>query len=1424
MDDRRLQSLSDARLVDEARRASPDALAALVERYVRKAYAVAHAAGADVSQLDDVVQESFLKAIARLGSLASPDRFGAWLLSIVRNSACSFARRRTAIERRRVPLEDVPSPERPIDHDEIRDRVRALVDRLPETLRETVVLYYWEGADVDEVARALGIARNAVLKRLQRGRDMLREDLWRELGESIRELVPPAREWDRRGRRLTLVLLGALPLAAGPGAAAGAAAVTTVVPAASAITIGGMGVMGKQIAIGAISAFIIAAALLVVLVRPDGGNLGRGQSGGTSALPASVPGASPLVRERISDEQLDASTGARGELTPPVGTAPALAGKLFDPDGGPVARAEVRAVDVDLWTELVARARSALHAPPGGDLGREIRRALDEAREIARGLPSAASGHDGRYSFAVLPAGDYRVVVHHPAHLAARSEVVSVRAGSEAHVDLGLARSLSIAGRVVRDAGSPVEHAEVVARPSIYGAATITGKRDRVLAALSSMQLGSFESAASSSADGHFELGGLAPDGYDLLVVKPGLASGRVPGIQAGATGVEIVLTDAAWVAGTVAAPDGLPVPDAIVRLVQGSSKPSRAEFVGTAHGPRVGVPLDAVGPVELAGRTDDRGRFRFEGLDLAPYRIGIDASGHPRHEERVDLSTGPVDLGVITLPRSTSVRGRVREPDGKPVANARVAVVAGDRGGIPEWGGLRWRAPSVAETLSDADGGFALDSLAPGPLTIEVASRDHVLRLLGGVRAEPGELQELDIELEAGTAVEGVVVDGTSGSPVTGAEVTATVGINDYPDPLKLATTGSDGRFALRGIDVGTRPGIHVRHADYPGSTRSHSDDTAFDRPLRVALFALEEIRGVVVDPAGGAAPGARVGTRGIGAMRGRIGLPEPAATSDAAGIFRLLVSPDARSVYSRVELVASHSSLGRGSAGPLAAPAAGEPWPEVRIVLEPEVALAGRVSDATGVVVPGALVEIGAGIGAFQPAEDRAVAGADGRYRLDGLERGAFDLRVRAPGFRRHVEEGIAIGDAPGAHDIVLDRGRRIAGYVLDTDRASVAGATVHLFPASPELLGVDGTRSPRRNRARNWEPGIEVATCDSNGAWSLDHAPDEPVLAVARSPGYLSSEIVPIEPDAGEVELVIAALSALGGHVVDASSGLPIAPITMHLRRKSGMDEDSSELVPLVFHDPSGRFRLDGLPPGNYLACATAEGYAFASARVDLAPGEESELRLALAPGLRVEGRVVRAGDGEPIPRARVMLSPRNVPDDSPAREMFQLSSFHDDADGEGRFAITSLAPGEYRVEAWHADHERGRHAPIDLRNGAIEPLLIELRPAGRLSLHIEKLSTRDHRSAWIVLLPQEGGKEQRFPADRRRDEVSGEAIPPGRYAVRLLEEVTRSGLERDRVISPQDLEERWLELGEVEIRAGETAEMRVAVEPGDFPRGR
>src|SRR5688572_21336923 len=104
MDDRRLRSLSDARLVDEARRASPDALAALVERYVRKAYAVAHAAGADVSQLDDVVQESFLKAIARLGSLASPDRFGAWLLSIVRNSACSFARRRTAIERRRVPL------------------------------------------------------------------------------------------------------------------------------------------------------------------------------------------------------------------------------------------------------------------------------------------------------------------------------------------------------------------------------------------------------------------------------------------------------------------------------------------------------------------------------------------------------------------------------------------------------------------------------------------------------------------------------------------------------------------------------------------------------------------------------------------------------------------------------------------------------------------------------------------------------------------------------------------------------------------------------------------------------------------------------------------------------------------------------------------------------------------------------------------------------------------------------------------------------------------------------------------------------------------------------------------------------------------------------------------------------------------------
>ena len=168
-----LPSQSDAQLVNQALADHGEAFGALVFRYQKKAFAVARALGVSSPQVDDVVQDAFLKAFENLPRLRSPERFGLWFLNIVRNGARkSFRMRRTGRELSATDLDGQPDTLSP-EHKELDEEVSKSVSELPETLRETISLYYYEGESVREVARALQVSEDAVLKRLERGRGLL---------------------------------------------------------------------------------------------------------------------------------------------------------------------------------------------------------------------------------------------------------------------------------------------------------------------------------------------------------------------------------------------------------------------------------------------------------------------------------------------------------------------------------------------------------------------------------------------------------------------------------------------------------------------------------------------------------------------------------------------------------------------------------------------------------------------------------------------------------------------------------------------------------------------------------------------------------------------------------------------------------------------------------------------------------------------------------------------------------------------------------------------------------------------------------------------------------------------------------------------------------------------------------------------------
>jgi RNA polymerase sigma-70 factor (ECF subfamily) len=162
----------EARLVAAARAGDRRAFGQLYERFAPLVHGLllARVPRADV---DDLVQDVFLQAMRRLGSLRSAEAFGPWLAAIARNRARDRWRRGDAA----VPLPaEVPGPPHPEGE---AMTVLAAIRRLPEAYRETLVLRLVEGMTGPEIAERTGLTPGSVRVNLHRGLKVLREALGR---------------------------------------------------------------------------------------------------------------------------------------------------------------------------------------------------------------------------------------------------------------------------------------------------------------------------------------------------------------------------------------------------------------------------------------------------------------------------------------------------------------------------------------------------------------------------------------------------------------------------------------------------------------------------------------------------------------------------------------------------------------------------------------------------------------------------------------------------------------------------------------------------------------------------------------------------------------------------------------------------------------------------------------------------------------------------------------------------------------------------------------------------------------------------------------------------------------------------------------------------------------------------------------------
>ncbi|MFA6242828.1 MAG: sigma-70 family RNA polymerase sigma factor [Candidatus Hydrogenedentales bacterium] len=174
----RLFHESDRHLASRAQAGDQEAFGKLVHRYIGIAHAVAYAQTGNRHDSEDIAQDVFLAAYQALGTLRDTSSFGPWLTTMARNKAIDLVRKRERRAQLATELDPAAgsSSEDPASH-ERHEIVRQQVMALEEGPREVLLMHYFAGKSVREIAAALHIEKPAAQKRLARARETLSANL-----------------------------------------------------------------------------------------------------------------------------------------------------------------------------------------------------------------------------------------------------------------------------------------------------------------------------------------------------------------------------------------------------------------------------------------------------------------------------------------------------------------------------------------------------------------------------------------------------------------------------------------------------------------------------------------------------------------------------------------------------------------------------------------------------------------------------------------------------------------------------------------------------------------------------------------------------------------------------------------------------------------------------------------------------------------------------------------------------------------------------------------------------------------------------------------------------------------------------------------------------------------------------------------------
>jgi RNA polymerase sigma-70 factor, ECF subfamily len=181
-----IRKLTDGELIIDAVGGRVDGFEELVRRYQRPITSYVFRMLGDYESSLDVTQEVFIKVYNSLSKYSSEYKFSTWLYRIAHNAAIDHMRR-NSVTPQSLETENAdgtyqlqiesrgPSPEQDQERREWRTEIDSVVECLPATYRDLIILRHSRDLSYDEIAEVTGLPLGTVKNRLFRAREMMRE-------------------------------------------------------------------------------------------------------------------------------------------------------------------------------------------------------------------------------------------------------------------------------------------------------------------------------------------------------------------------------------------------------------------------------------------------------------------------------------------------------------------------------------------------------------------------------------------------------------------------------------------------------------------------------------------------------------------------------------------------------------------------------------------------------------------------------------------------------------------------------------------------------------------------------------------------------------------------------------------------------------------------------------------------------------------------------------------------------------------------------------------------------------------------------------------------------------------------------------------------------------------------------------------------